>query len=278
MSNISVEPGACDCHMHFYRPHTESAIAALANQQKIPPPTVDAKIYQGFLTSIGLTRFVAVQSVAYGFDNSVMLEEASLFGDNARLIPVLPVDISDEDIAWWESRGARGIRAYLLEGGGACYDWDMLPELSARIQPFGWHLQIQFDGRNLPERETQLKSLSGDIVIDHVGKFLEPVSTNSKEFASLLRLVDTGRIWVKLSAPYETSKTGRPWYEDVSTLVHALVKYAPERLVWGSNYPHPGMKDAPSAEELVALLEYWIPDTVTRRLVLKENPETLYRF
>ena len=85
----------------------------------------------------------------------------------------------------------------------------------ARVHPFGWHANIQLDGRELPKYEAQIKRLPGKFVIDHTGKFLEPVTTDSAPFRSLLNLVDTGRCWVKLSAPYETSKTGAPKYEDV---------------------------------------------------------------
>ena len=117
-------------------------------------------------------------------------------------------------------------------------------------------------------------------MIDHTGKFLEPVSTDSESFAALLRLVDTGRCWVKLSAPYETSKTGAPKYEDVGRLARALVKHAPERMLWASNWPHPSAREPapPEDAELLELLLDWAPDEAVRQKILADNPAQLYGF
>jgi len=148
------------------------------------------------------------------------------------------------------------------------------------VHPFGWHANIQLDGRELPKYEAQIKRLPGKFVIDHIGKFLEPVSPESKEFRSLLNLVDTGRCWVKLSAPYETSKTGAPKYEDVGRLAKALVKKAPERMLWASNWPHPSVpkEQRPSDEELLDLMLDWAPNEADRRKMLADNPAELYGF
>jgi D-galactarolactone isomerase len=116
-------------------------------------------------------------------------------------------------------------------------------------------------------------------VIDHTGKFLEPVTTDSTPFRSLLNLVETGRCWVKLSAPYETSKTGAPKYEDVGRLAKALVKKAPERMLWASNWPHPSSRqNLPNDEDLLDLLADWAPDEKTRKKILADNPAELYGF
>jgi D-galactarolactone isomerase len=150
----------------------------------------------------------------------------------------------------------------------------------ARVHPFGWHANIQLDGRNLPQFEAQIKRLPGKFVIDHTGKFLEPVETSSEPFKSLQRLVDTGRCWVKLSAPYETSKTGAPKYEDVSKLARALVKQAPERMLWASNWPHPGnRKPAPPDDQaLLDLVADWAPAEKDRHRMLVDNPAELYGY
>jgi D-galactarolactone isomerase len=154
-----------------------------------------------------------------------------------------------------------------------------MDELMARVHPFGWHANIQLDGRELPKYEAQIKRLPGKFVIDHTGKFLEPVTTDSAPFRSLLNLVDTGRCWVKLSAPYETSKTGAPKYEDVGRLGKALVKRAPERMLWASNWPHPSVRPkVPDDLELLELLIDWAPDEGTRKRILVDNPAALYGF
>jgi D-galactarolactone isomerase len=174
--------------------------------------------------------------------------------------------------------GAVAQRFFNLRGGSV--QFDRMDAIMARVHPFGWHANIQLDGRELPNDEAQIKRLPGRFVIDHIGKFLEPVSTESAEFRSLLNLLDTGRCWVKLSAPYETSKTGGPKYEDVGRLAKALIRKAPQRMLWASNWPHPSVpKDQrPSDEDLLDLVLDWAADETTRRRILVDNPAELYGF
>ena len=116
------------------------------------------------------------------------------------------------------------------------------------------------------------------MVIDHNGKFLEPVSTEHPGFKSLLRLIAGGNTWVKLSAPYETSRTGPPRYADVGVLAKALAHAYPERCVWASNWPHPGRNPVPDTADMLDLLLEWADDDATRRRILVDNPAELYGF
>jgi D-galactarolactone isomerase len=151
--------------------------------------------------------------------------------------------------------------------------------LAARVHAFGWHVQLQLDGRKLADREATIRALPGRFVIDHVGKFLEPVGVDHPGFLALLRFLDTGRCWVKLSAPYETSKVGPPTYADVAVLAKALVSHAPERMLWASNWPHPSERAHPPDDALLLdLLLDWAPDAATRRRILVDNPAPLYGF
>jgi D-galactarolactone isomerase len=158
--------------------------------------------------------------------------------------------------------------------------FDVMDEVAARVHPFGWHVNLQLDGRDLPKHEAQIRRLPGKFVIDHTGKFMEPVSPDHESFRCLQGLLDTGRCWVKLSAPYETSKTGAPKYEDVSVLARALVKQAPERMLWASNWPHPSARQ-PAPPDDVAMLELladWAPDAGVQKKILADNPAELYGF
>jgi D-galactarolactone isomerase len=139
-------------------------------------------------------------------------------------------------------------------------------------------VQLQTDGRIFPDREAQIMSWPGTIVIDHVGKFLEPVPPEHPAFRSLMRMVGSGRVWVKLSAPYEVSKTGSPLYEDVGQLAKALVREAPERMLWASNWPHPSVTAKPDDAILLDLLLEWVAGEKTRNRILTDNPATLYGF
>jgi len=151
--------------------------------------------------------------------------------------------------------------------------------IMARVHPFGWHANLQLDGRDLPKYEAQIRRLPGKFVIDHNGKYMEPVAPEHESFLVLKKLLDTGRCWVKLSAPYETSKTGAPKYEDVSKLARALVKHAPERMLWASNWPHPSVPPGSVDDlDLLNLLEDWAPKEADRKKLLVDNPVELYGF
>lgn len=152
---------------------------------------------------------------------------------------------TDAELERLTRAGIRGIRFHMFRGG--VLPWSSLDGMAARVHAFGWHVQLQLDGRELADREATIRALPGRFVIDHVGKFLQPVGVDHPGFRALTRLLDTGRCWVKLSAPYETSKVGPPTFADVGVLARALVAHAPERMLWASNWPHPPLcsLDAP---------------------------------
>jgi D-galactarolactone isomerase len=134
------------------------------------------------------------------------------------------------------------------------------------------------DGRDLPGREAVLASLPCRLVVDHIGKFLEPVSTQHPGFRCLLRLVDGGQTWVKLSAPYEVSRLGPPDYADVGALAAALVQAAPERMLWATNWPHPWFRNPPQDAAMLDLLAQWATSTSTQMRILASNPAEVYDF
>jgi D-galactarolactone isomerase len=157
--------------------------------------------------------------------------------------------------------------------------WEDLDQLAGKVHEFGWHVQLQLDGRQLPDHIAQLRRLPGQLQIDHTGKFIEPVSTGDPAFKALLDLVDGGRCWVKLAAPYETSRTGPPLYSDVGELAKALVAAFPERILWASNWPHPSAQDNPPDNAmLLDLLLDWADDDTARKRILVDNPAALYGF
>jgi D-galactarolactone isomerase len=269
---LKAPPGACDTHMHFYDARYPTAPTALST-----PPDATVEEYRALQRSLGLTRTVVVQPSTYGRDNRCTLEGIAALGlDVARGIAVVDAATSDAELQALTQGGMRGVRFHQLPGGALA--WDELDRIAARVQSVGWHVQLQLDGRLLPEREAQIRAWPGRIVIDHVGKFLEPVAPDHPAFRCLLRLVETGRVWVKLSAPYEVSKSGPPLYDDVGRLAKALVRAAPERMLWASNWPHPSVKDKPDDALLLDILLDWAPDEATRHKILIDNPAKLYGF
>ena len=265
-------PGTCDTHMHFYDERVPGAAGA-----PLPGHFTVAQ-YRELQKQLGLERVIVVQPNAYRDDNRVTLDAMREIGKSAKGVAVVKPGVSEAELDRLTKAGICAIRIMTLHGG--TLGFDVMDELMARVHPFGWHANIQLDGRELPRYEAQIKRLPGRFVIDHTGKFLEPVPVDSREFRSLLSLVDTGRCWVKLSAPYETSKTGAPKYDDVGVLAKALVKRAPERMLWASNWPHPtARKPAPPDDAaLLDLLLDWAPDEKVRRKILADNPAELYGF
>ena len=269
---IRVPQGACDTHMHFYDTKRPGAPGTFL------PGDFTVEDYRAVQKRLGLERVIVVQANAYRDDNSVAVDAMKHIGKSAKGVAVVKPDVKDDELERLTRAGMCAVRIMTLHGG--MLGFDVMDKVVARVHPFGWHANIQLDGRELPKYEAQIKRLPGRFVIDHTGKFLEPVSPGSKEFRSLLNLVETGRCWVKLSAPYETSKSGPPKYEDVSVLARALVKQAPERMLWASNWPHPGnRKPAPPDDRaLLDLLADWAPDEGTRKKILSDNPAELYGF
>ena len=186
---------------------------------------------------LGIERTVVVQPSAYGKDNRCTLEAMAAIGPSARGIAVVDETVTDAELDRLTKLGIRGIRFFMLSG--APLPLEILETMSARVAPFGWHVVFQMDGRDLADQEALLGRLTSNLIIDHTGKFLEPVAPDHPGMRTILRLLDKGRTWTKLSAPYETSKAGPPFYDDVGKLAKALAKAAPERILWASNWPHP---------------------------------------
>jgi len=270
---LQVPENACDCHMHVYESRFPLAPTAISK-----PPEAPVEEYKKVQRRLGLTRTVVVQPSVYGTDNRCTLEAMAQIGTGARGVVVVDQTVSNAELRKLTDAGVRGIRFHMMRGG--ILGWDILEEMAARVHDFGWHVQMQLDGRTLPEYETVLKRLPGYLVIDHVGKFLEPVTTAHPGFQTLLRLIDTGRCWVKLSAPYEVSRSGPPLYEDVGRLAKALVSVAPERMVWATNWPHPSEPRAhlPNEADLLNLLLHWVEADISRSKILTDNPAELYGF
>ncbi len=266
--------GATDCHMHFYGTREDYPLAPTC---PFPPPYAPVAAYRGLMARLGLEQVVIVQPSAYGTDNRCTLDALAEFGAAARAVVVVDESVTDAELERLTGLGACGIRYFMLPGG--VLPWSSLEVMAARVAPFGWHVQMQLDGRELPEHEAVLKRLPTPLVIDHTGKFLEPVAPDHPAFRSLLSLVEGGNSWVKLSAPYETSRHGPPLYGDVGALAKALIRAAPERMLWASNWPHPSARDDPPDDAvLLDLLLDWAEDATLRRRILTDNPAELYGF
>ena len=268
---LAAPPGTCDTHMHFYNAKFPTAATAL-----FTPPDAWLEDYREIQEQLGLERVVAVQPTAYGMDNACQLEAMAAFGDNARGIVVADTDTPDAELERLSGLGVCGVRFHMFPGG--VLPLDMLENLAARVAAFGWHVQLQMNGRDFPEHAAVLKRLPGTLVVDHVGRFMDPVPVDAPAFKVLLGLLEGGRCWVKLSAPYESSVSGPPRFEDVAAEARALARAAPERMLWATNWPHPGQAPQPDTALMLDLLLDWVDDEATRTRILVDNPAELYGF
>ncbi len=270
---LAVPAGATDTHMHVY----DSDVPSAPGGPPLPGNFREDQ-YREVQRRLGLSRVIVVQPNAYQDDNRVTLDAIRALGPNAKGVGVVKPGVSDAEIERLTKGGIVAQRIFQLPWGAVGFD--RMHDLMPRVHEFGWHANLQLDSRELPQWEDTIKKLPGNFVIDHNGKFLEPVAPEHAGFRSLLRLLDTGRCWVKLSAPYETSITGAPKYEDVSRLARALVAHTPERMLWASNWPHPSAPrdNVPDDADLMDLLLDWAPDEATRRKILVDTPAALYGF
>ena len=271
--SITTSPwaGACDCHMHVY----EDAYP-LAPTATFKPPHAPASAYRAVQRELGLKRTVVIQPTGYGVDNRCTLAALAALGPEARAIVVVPPDLPAAQLQALDGAGVRGVRYMMLPGG--VLPWSGLEQGAAAIAPLGWHIDLQLDGRELPQREAMLRRLPCRLVIDHVGRFMGAVDPDSDAVKSLCRLLDGGECWIKISAPYESSRVGAPGYEDIAGIARLVAQRYPERCLWASNWPHPNQVPAPSSAAMLDWSMRSIADSAAQRKALVDNPAELYGF
>ncbi|HEX6841738.1 MAG TPA: amidohydrolase family protein [Stellaceae bacterium] len=266
-------PLAADCHIHIY----DSRFPTAPNAILLPP---DARIdnYLAVQRRLGTARTVLVQPSTYGIDNRCMLQALARMGADARGIAVVDAEVSDVELRRLAAAGVRGIRFnFAMAGAGAGVA--LLEPLSARVAELGWHVQLNIKGDQIVQLEPLLARLTSAIVFDHLARIPPESGVDHPAFAVVQRLLQRGRSWVKLSGAYLDSKVGPPSYADVGAIARAFVKAAPQRLVWGSDWPHPSVHAAwPDDAVLFDALCAWAPDDQLRRQILVANPEALYGF
>jgi predicted TIM-barrel fold metal-dependent hydrolase len=194
-------------------------------------------------------------------------------------VAVVDDTVTEAELKRLATLGVRGIRFNLVQKGATSLD--MVEPLAKRVHELGWHVQIHMLGDQIVQIEDLLLRLPTPIVFDHLGRVPQPMGVDHPSYGVILGLVDKGRAWVKVSGAYHDTKVGPPDYADTSAVGRAFVKAAPERMVWGSDWPHPTVKEMankPDDAMLFDLLAGWAPDESTLRKVLVDNPATLYGF
>lgn len=266
--------GACDAHLHIY----DGRFPADPGQHAPARATVaDYRLLQG---RIGTSRAVVVQPRANGTDNAVTLDAIAQLGpSNARGVAVVRTDVTDATLDAMHAGGIRGLRFSIHEPRLAVTTADMIEPLARRVHERGWHVQLHMTAVQLVECEAVIRRLPCPVVIDHMGRLPVPGGASHPAFDLVRRLLDGGRAWVKISGAYLESKTGGPAWEDVAGAARALIAHAPQRMVWGSDWPHPTERAAkPDDAAFFDRLADWTPDEATRARILVDNPRNLYGF
>lgn len=269
---FAVPPGACDTHAHVVA--ADPAYPMVDGRSYTPPPAPE-DAYLAMLAANGMSRGVLVQISVYGTDNRVMLDSLRRHPDRLRGVAVVSDDIPDGDLQAMHDAGVRGVRFNVLFGGGV--GLDIMERLAARIAPMGWHMQFLLDARELPRLMPRMRRLPVPGVIDHMGHMPVKEGMSHPGFQALLELLRDHGWWSKLSGAYRISDDF-PHYRDVVPWAQALIQAAPDRMVWGSDWPHVAIPRMPNTGVLRDQLAQWAPDAALRKRILVDNPARLYGF
>jgi predicted TIM-barrel fold metal-dependent hydrolase len=274
---LKAPPNSCDCHMHIY--DAERFPAARPGSRMQANGRVQE--YRLLQKRIGTTRTVIVTPAAYVTDNRVTLDAIGQLGSAVtRGVAVVHPDVTDAMLKTLNDAFIRGIRFTVFDPASAAVSIDMIEPLAKRVADLGWHVQIHMRADQIVENEALFQRLPSSLVFDHMGRLPQPDPLNHKAFGIIRGLIDKGRTWVKLSGAYMDTKSGPPAYADKVAVAQAFLKAAPERMVWGSDWPHPteGPEHKPDDAVLLDLLSVWAPDAATRQRILVDNPAMLYDF
>lgn len=263
--------GAWDCHAHIFGPVERYP---LHPTRSYDPAPASLKSYRSMLSTLNIEHAVIVQPSIYGTDNRCTADALRSSGGAWRGVAVVDAGISAHELQELHALGFRGVRFNLLFMGGTALG--RLETIARKIAPLGWHVQLLLDGRELPTLAPRLASLPTPYVIDHMGHFPAVEGIASAAMEQLLTLLESGQCWAKLSGPYRLVPSEHP-YAGTAAIARALVEHAPHRLVWGSDWPHPSIRQSmPDDGRLFELLGGWVTDRETRQRILVDNPRELY--
>ena len=262
-----IPPGACDSHFHVF----DKPSPQVADRSYTAPPAPLAA-YRNVQHTLGLDRSVIVQPSVYGTDNRTTLQSLPTDG-SMKAIVVVDDDTKSDELKALAARGAVGARANLMFQSGA--QTENLTALTGSMADLGWHLQVLADVSALPDLADFVSRLSVPVVFDHMGHVPARKGINNPGVQTLLALLDHGNVWVKLSGAYRIAPVTP---SDAAPVAKALIAANPDRLVWGTDWPHPAIKGPmPDDGDLLDMLFDWA-DPETAHKILVQNPEQLYGF
>jgi predicted TIM-barrel fold metal-dependent hydrolase len=271
--SFTLPDNATDCHMHLFGTAPDYPYVA---ERDYTPSQAGVAAARALYKTLGIDRVVVVQPSVYGTDNRCQLEFGAQLGLPFRAVIVPPPDTSDRDLEDFHHKGVRGIRYILAHPGGL--DLAGLERSADSARERGWHLEFLLKPHQLLELAPRLAKLRCPTSFDHLAFMKADEGIGQAAFQALLGLLQTGNSWVKLSGAYRVSGVADQ-YEAVLPLARKIMETRPERVVWGSDWPHVGqMVKMPRTTPLLDLLRDWVPEEAERNRVLVDNPAVLYGF
>lgn len=277
-ANFVVPRGTIDCHAHIFGAQSEYA---LSPKRGYTPPVASLDSYLALHRSLGgIERAVLTQPSVYGTDNSCMLDVVDRMDGKFMAVAALGDDVTDKELEVLHNRRVRGVRVNLVDKGGMPFDdIKAVRRFTERIKNFGWHLEILVHVHEFADLRATINSMAVDVSVGHLGYMRSDNGIENPGFQELLGAVRDGHCWVKLSGPYRVTRSPSTPYEDVAPIARALVEANEDRVVWGTDWPHPVFTgNMPNDGALMDHLVDWIPDEATRHKVLVDNAEALYGF
>ncbi|EAU39742.1 hypothetical protein FP2506_13444 [Fulvimarina pelagi HTCC2506] len=272
---INLPKGAVDTQTHMFLP----GYPAIEPGPPLPEGLPSPDDYRKVMDWLGIDRVVVTQGNAHQGDNENLIACLAELGDVARGVAVIDGSTSDEELRRLHEAGVRGGRIMDLPGGAVGLEG--LEAVDAKAKAIGWVVAVQFDGSHILEHMPLLSKIESRFIIDHHGKFFSGTTADSPEIAAVKTLIDRGNCWFKFAGCYESSSSGGPDYADIAAISRDLATYAPERILWGTNWPHNLAKTTAEYPDDAALVETvigWIESEADRRTILVENPEALFDF
>jgi 2-pyrone-4,6-dicarboxylate lactonase len=270
--------GSIDTHVHVFEPGYP-----LSPGRGYNPPDSTLADLRHLHATLGIERVVFTQPSVYGTDNSAILNAMAALNaeraNRARAVVAITLAITDDELAALDAAGVRGVRLNTDNKGGMPIEMDEIPTLVARIRPFGWHVEFLFPGKDIVELMPVFRSLTVPMSIAHFAYQPATAGVAAPGFQALLELMREGNTWIKISGANRVSATDLPPYDDVKPLAHALIAAAPERIMWGTDWPHPNKYEAnPNDGDLVDAFGDWVSDGPLRRKIMADTPAAFYRF
>lgn len=267
---------ACDAHCHIFGPGDRYPYAP---ERTYTPADAPLAAFQKLQKTLGLSRAVLVNASCHGLDNTVIVDAIAQSGGRYRGVANADDSFSEARFRELHEQGFRGARFNFVKHLGGMPDMDQLRTVLARIKPLGWHLDLHFDARDLPAFDAMLADLPVPFIIDHMARVPTRDGLEQEPFQVLLGLQRRNPgCWVKISGAERISSLGPP-FTDAVPFAQALVRNAPDRILWGTDWPHPNIaRHMPNDGDLVDLIPQLIPDAGHREQVLVDNPHRLYQF